>query len=42
VDFRKYSLADFRENTDVENLSLWKKVPQKYQEDFGAEGTLFF
>jgi len=26
---RKYSLADFRENTVVKNLSLWKKVPPK-------------
>ena len=39
---RKNSLADFRENPDVENLFPWEKVSKKSQEDFGAEGTLFF
>jgi hypothetical protein len=40
-DFRKYSLADFGEDTDVKNSFPGEKVSRKNQEDRGAEGLYF-
>ena len=42
VDFRKNSLADFRENPDFDNLSPWEKVPQKKPGRFRGRGDSIF
>ena len=39
--FRKYSLADFRENTDVENLSQDEKVSKKTRKITEQRGLYF-